>query len=73
MAINPVDLKRARGNLKLHCKSGTFSTFLFNLFFVRNLSGCLLGRSRISVCRFELATSNTDLKESYLQEILKSP
>ena len=27
-----VDLTRARGNLQLHCKSGTFSIFLFNLF-----------------------------------------
>ena len=42
MATNKVDLKRARGNLQLHCKSGTFSTFLFNLFLVRNLSGCFL-------------------------------
>ena len=42
MATNRVDLKRARGNFQLHCNSGTFSTFLFNLFFVRNLSGCFL-------------------------------
>ena len=42
METNQVDLKRARGNLQLHCKSGTFSTFLFNLSLVRNLSGCFL-------------------------------
>ena len=41
-ATNQVDLKRSRGNLQLHCKSGTFSIFLFILFLVRNLSGCFL-------------------------------
>ena len=29
VATNQVDLKRARGNLQLHCKSGTFSNFSF--------------------------------------------
>ena len=47
VATNPVDLKRARGNLQLHCKSGTFFTFLFNLFLVRNLSGCFLDGVRV--------------------------
>ena len=42
VAINPVDLKGARGNLQLHCKFGTFSTFLLNLFLLEISVGVFL-------------------------------
>ena len=47
MTTNRVDLKRAKDNLQLHCKSGTFSTFIFNLFLERNLSGCFLDEAGV--------------------------
>ena len=61
VATNQVDLKRARGNLQLHCNSGTFSTFLFIfIFFSEKSQWVFLGQSKRSACRFGLATSNTD-------------
>ena len=60
VATNQVDLKRARGNLQLHCKSGTLSTFLFIFVFSEKSQWVFLGRSKRSACRFGLATSNTD-------------
>ena len=49
MATNQVDLKRARGNLQLHCKSGTFSIFLLFCFvlFQLEISVGLLDRVRV--------------------------
>ena len=49
MATNEVDLKRARGNLQLHCKSGTFSIFPLFCFvlFQLEISVGLLDRGRV--------------------------
>ena len=49
MATNQVDLKRARGNLQLHCKSGTFSIFLLFRFvlFQLEISVGLLDRVKV--------------------------
>ena len=56
-----MDPKRASGNLQLHCKSGTFSTFSFSTVSVNNLNGYLFSRGKIGACQFGLATSNADL------------
>ena len=62
MASTLVDPERASGNLKLHFKSGTFSTFFFFFsFFVDNKSGYLSSWVNIGACRFGLVTSNADL------------
>ena len=50
MASTLVDPDRASGNFQLHCKSGTFSTFILILF-VDNISGYLSSWGNIGACR----------------------